>query len=165
MKKTHKITYLDTWCESGYSYADYVEDCEERGETPAPENSEAYWEWIGDMIRNDIDDFFDNLKYSSSGKSPVVISGNLGLWYGRPRIENTICDDIESAIRKCWGGCDDIEVVLEDGVLHVNAMHHDGTNCFEVRPLTGRGAERLRDGDDVNIHSHWHVNKFPEYLF
>lgn len=47
----------------------------------------------------------------------------------------------------------------------VRTMHDDGRNCFEIRPLTERGAERMEEGEEICVGNHWHTGKYPEYLF
>ena len=166
MKRNKKeIHYLNTYCEGDYSYQDYINWCEEQEKEPAEEGSQQYWNWIGQMVQNDVDDFFDNLKYSDCAKQSCVISGTLGLWHGRPGIEPVMTDNLEKAIRRCWDGCQDITVTLRDGVVHVEAMHHDGTNHFAIRPLTQRGEDRIRNGESISVSNHWHTGKYPEYLF
>lgn len=167
-KKRRPITYLDTYCEGGYCYSDYAEWCEEQELTPAPEGSREYWEWIGRVIRNDTDDFFDNLKYSDAGTCPVVITGTLGLWHGHPDIQPELADNLPAAIRRCQGDCDAIQVILQpEGYIEVHGMHHDGTNIFEIRPVTQRGRQLLEDGEyrKFNPKSYHHVKKFQKYLF
>lgn len=172
MKKDKEITWLDTYCEGGYSYEDFVEYCKEQNwdmredELKIPEEGSAqYWEWINEQIAEDVACFFDNLKSSDCDKVPVVISGHLGLWWGRPVIDNEACVSLSEAIRKCWGSCDAVEVTSHGGVVVVRAMHHDGTNCFEIRPLTERGEAKMREGEDICVGNHWHTGKFPKYLF
>lgn len=165
MKKKKTVVYLDTYCEGGYSYKDYMEYCTENNIEPQKENSNAYWEWISDSIARDVEDFLDNVKYSRSLREPVVVSGTLGLWTGQHDIANQEFSTLEEALKACWQSADDVKITLKDGVLHFEAMHHDGTNCFEIRPLTERGYQRLRDGDDINVKSYHHVKKFPQYLY
>lgn len=164
-KKEREITWLDTYCEGGYSYEEYVENCEDNGIEPAEEGSDAYWSWIEDMISDDVECFFDNLKYSDVNKQAVVISGHLGLWWGSPTIQEEMCDSLSEAVKKCWGDCDAVEVTSFNGSVRVRAMHHDGTNCFEIRPLTERGEELMREGEPICVGNHWHTGKFPKYLY
>lgn len=165
-KKTpHVVHYLNTYCEGDYSYKVYKEWCEDMDKEPAPEGSEAYWNWIAAMIENDTDDFFDNLKYSDYAKRPCVITGVLGLWHGHPGIAPERESNLAAAIKRCWGDCDAVVVTASKGHVSVEAMHHDGTNHFEIRPLTERGDELMRNGEDINPLSHWHTGKYPEYLF
>lgn len=173
MKKNERITWLDTYCEGGYSYEDFVEYCKDQNwdmqedelEIPA-EYSASYWEWVREQIEDDVECFFENLKYTKGiVNEPCVISGTLGLWWGGPAIEEVMCDSLAEAVKKCWSGCDDVQVTSKDGVVYVVAMHHDGRNCFEIRPLTERGREKMRDGEDICVGNHWHTGKYPKYLY
>lgn len=139
-----RITYLDTYNYNGLTYEDYCEWCrEEMDDEPADENSGAYWDWLAQERDVDTECFFINLKYSKENVRTCVINGKLGLWDGRHTIEPVECDTLEDAIRKCWSSCIDVEVYLEDGVVYVNAMHHDGTNCFEITPIDGKYSKYL----------------------
>lgn len=161
-----KITYLDTYNNDGLTYEDYKEWCKEMEREPCEEDSGDYYAWLRDEVDINIECFFSNLRYAKGvAQNRCVVSGRLGLWHGRPTIEPVMCEDLEEAIRKCWGRCDDVEVVLENGVIYVNAMHHDGTNCFEIRPLTARGAQKMLDGEEICVGNHWHTSKYGEYLY
>ena len=147
MKTNEKeIVFLDTYGEGDRSYSDYVEWCKEMGIEPAEEDSGIYWDWIRQEIDDDVECFFENLKYETGVTSkPCVITGSLGLWWGRPTIEPTECSDLAGAVRRCWGDCDAVKVTGLDGVVYVEAYHHDGTNHFEIRPKSGK--------------------KYPKYLY
>ena len=58
---------------------------------------------------------------------------------------------IYSAVSKCTGSCDNYDANYEDGVIYVNAYHHDGHNRFEVWGLSAKGlkhfANELEDGE------------------
>lgn len=164
--KKKKVTYLNTYGDGGYSYQDYLEHCEINNEEVGEEGSADYWGWVQSMIVEDVDDFIDNIRYAKRWKIPVVVSGYLGLWWSDcVGIENTMFKTLEAALLECWEGADDVEITLEDGVLHFKGMHHDGNNHFEIRPLTERGERLMRDGERINVNSHWHVAKFPKYLY
>lgn len=165
-KQERKITWLDTYCEGGYSYEDYKQWCEDNEVGADVEGSKDYWNWISEMIADDVECFFENLKYTKGiVQQPCVVSGRLGLWWGSPKIENTMFNSLSDAVRECWGECDAVEVTSENGVVYVVAMHHDGRNCFEIRPLTERGAERMEEGEEICVGNHWHTGKYPKYLF
>lgn len=151
MKNNNKvITYLDTYGNGGYTYADFVEYCKEENwdlpedelKIPA-EDSHEFWEWINGQIEWDVEDFFENLKYAKDVNDPCEVSGTLGLWWGNPTIEPKKFDTLVDAISACWDKADAVQVTLEDGVVYVKAMHHDGTNCFEIRPENGTYPEYL----------------------
>lgn len=131
-----------------YSYEDYKEWCEDMGETPCEEHSSAYIDWINRMVEDYWDDLLANIK-SSKNNGRCVITGSLGLWWGRPEIEEVECETLVDAIKKCNQN-DYIEVFEneEDGSVEVHSIHHDGTNVFNIYPL--------KDGKK---------SKYPKYLY
>lgn len=132
--KTTKVLYLDTYnVDEQYSYNDYVENCEDNGVKPSEEGSHEYYEWLQRQRQYDIDDFWDNLKYADFGKCEV--SGTLGLWWGHPDIEAKRFDSLYKAVSACAESAWDLIVYLEKGILYVDAMHHDGTNSFTIKPM------------------------------
>jgi len=141
--KFNKYNVLDTTV--SFTYQDYVENCEDIEEEPAPENSAEFLLWCADMRENYYLDDLANLRCSKD-MCPCLITGSLGLWWGHPDIEPVLCPDIESAVKKCFGSCDDIRVEFEDGVYTCYAMHHDGTNVFEVRKLSKKGLKATENG-------------------
>lgn len=159
------MVYLDTYGDGGYSYADYVENCADMECGADVEGSEDYYRWLDWQIRTDIETFFDNLKYANTEHRPCVISGTLGLWWGAARIEEEMCSDLATAVHKCCSGCDYMEVTSLNGVVRVSASHHDGTNNFEIRPLTERGVERMKSGKTICVGNHWHTGKYDKYLY
>lgn len=68
---------------------------------------------------------------SNSGFNYVSWEGTSSLW------EAFMCD--------CCVDCQYFTITLIDGVLHVVASHHDGTNRYEVRALTTQGAAAVED--------------------
>ena len=164
MKKNNEITYLDTFCEGGYCYQDYLEWCEENEVGADVEGGEDYWRWIEEMLADDVECFFTNMKYSDCN-GPCVVTGTLGLWWGHPTIEPEKFNSLAEAIHECWDGCDAVQVWGKNGVIYVKGMHHDGSNYFEIRPLTERGRERLENGEPITIGNHWHTSKYPKYLY
>lgn len=126
------------------SYSDYVEWCEGCADCePQGENSEDFWNWSNETRQMDFDGLLANVSYSDESKVPCIITGQLGLWNGRPTIHPVLCDNVHDAIMRCLGSCDDIKVVLENGALSVYAYHHDGTNHFTIHKLSESGKERL----------------------
>ena len=133
----NEIVYLDTYCEGGYSYDEYVDWCHDMEIEPAEEQSEEYWRWIAQQIEDDVECFFENLKYANDVNGECVVSGTLGLWDGRHEIEPKEFDTLEKAIKACWSNADYVTITGKDGVIYVEAMHHDGTNRFEIRKKDG----------------------------
>ena len=171
MKKQDRVcvTLIDTYNNDGLEYKDYLEFCEDNDIEPADEDSMDYYDWLNDTTNMYIDDFFTNLVWSKIDY-PVMITGDLGLWNGRPSIVPVRVDSsnyathytnfkgecvayhkahyeepsIWKAIKKCVSGrsIDDFKVRYNDGVIEVDAMHHDGTNTFYIHKLSKKGLER-----------------------
>ena len=132
LKKEGKKAFLIT-SRSEYAYEDYVEWCEEMGRTPAPEDSERYWRWVADSQNNQWEDDKSNIKFSSILKPyQVLITGRLGLWWGRPSVYPEIHDSLIEAIERCCSGCDDLEAEYDEKCVYVSGYHHDGTNHFQI---------------------------------
>lgn len=164
MRNSKEITYLDTFCEGGYSYKDYLEWCEEYEVGAGEEGSEDYWRWIEEEKSADVECFFANMKFSDCNGACVVCV-RLGLWWGRPEIEPTKFDSLTEAIKACMAGMDAVQVWGKDGVIYAHGMHHDGSNYFEIYPLTEKGIEKLENGERISIGNHWHTGKYPKYLY
>jgi hypothetical protein len=108
------------------------------------DNDSAFIEWVyGEYLNSEWTDLLDNIKYSKYGNIPCVVVGTLGLWNGRKDIYPTKCDDLVSAINKCAGSASNVIVILNNGYIEVNAMHHDGTNCFEIHLLNKLGIDTM----------------------
>lgn len=106
------------------------------------DNDSAFIEWVyGEYLNSEWTDLLDNIKYSKYGNTPCVVVGTLGLWNGRKDIYPTKCDDLVSAINKCAGSASNVIVTLNNGCIEVNAIHHDGTNCFEIHLLNKLGID------------------------
>ena len=88
--------------------------------------TEIYWDDERHMMEN----YFD-------GKM-LLVCGNVGRWNGN-FAAGKIID--YSELWKCWADCDYISIYDEGGHFYIEASHHDGTNCFEVKILTEKGAE------------------------
>ena len=149
------------------SYSDYLQYCKENEIEPADENSSKFWDWCAETTQMDFDDLLSNLSHSNESNIPVVITGSLGLWNGRPTICPVVCDNVHDAILKCLGSCDDIKVILEGGELNVCAYHHDGRNCFTINKLSKKGRDYTeRHGEYTNASlKDYHLAKFKGYIY
>lgn len=111
-------------------------------------------DWITDMCCMYTHDFWSN-NTGALDEEPIgfVITGTLGLWNGRPSV-GKIClnDNIFATLRKCYGNdIYDLQITWEDGVVVVNAMHHDGTNRLEVRSLSAKGVKWAEKHADYSV--------------
>lgn len=132
-------TILDTdVCQ--FSYEDYVEYCEEEGLTADDEHSEAFWDWCYEERDVNYDADMENIKYCKEYKSKVRVNGGLGLWDGKHRLDEVICDSVYDAIEKIMDADYDhiVRAKWHDGIIEVTESHHDGTNYFVITPYDRR---------------------------
>lgn len=163
-----QFTLVDTY-DSGLTYADYVDFCEANEITPAPEDSNDYYEWESDETQRLAEDFFENLRYVKFD-TPVIITGSLGLWNGRKEIypmvvESTDKPSLYNAVMKCVNGMDDFKVELSEGEIVVHGYHHDGTNIFTISKLSKKGIDPVlraaSEGKHLQIKNYW-IGKITE---
>lgn len=65
-----------------------------------------------------------------------LVTGDLGLWYGTVQ-GGKIIRGLWRAIHECF---EDYNHIYQEGKrLKVKAIHHDGTNLFQIKELTNRG--------------------------
>lgn len=114
---------------------EYKNFCEDMGCEPS---EERYLRWCEDDARMNWDYDMENIRNHKAYNVPVKTNGTLGLWWGRPVIEEQTSLSVYDAILKCIGTCDDAVVRYNDGKIEVEAMHHDGTNCFTISRADGK---------------------------
>lgn len=78
-------------------------------------------------------------------EGPVLITGRLGLWNSSPTIVPKRYDTVIEAIRACVDNMDGYKVSYENGILYVDAYHHDGCNTFEIHKLSKQGRNLTED--------------------
>ena len=160
-----------TLCDTTYilDYEEYKEYCEANDCEPQAEDSQDYWDYVSDRRSLEYDDFISNMENSAQADQPCLLTGSCGLWNGTYEIMPYKFNDALSAVKKAYGSCDDLIVKQEDGVIKVEALHHDGRNCFEIHPLTEHGKQMLEDVyDGEEIYSELTddmVGKYDGYLF
>ena len=168
----NKTTYPKVvLCDTTYipDYIEYKEYCEENNCEPQAEDSQDYWDYVTEVRSMEYNDFISNMENSTQSNKPCLLTGSCGLWNGKHEIIPHKFSDALSAIKKAYGSCDDLIVKQEDGIIKVKALHHDGSNRFEIVPLTEYGKESLKDDyDGQPIYckvSDAMVSKYDGYLF
>lgn len=146
MEEKTKRILLTT--DSGLSYEDYLDFCEDNGIEPAEEDSQAFYDWVSETESMYLDDEWEDLK-NLLPDTPCLVTGTLGLWNGNPTIEPFITDNLSDAVNKCVSGSDawDYELSYSDGdkCFNLECRHHDGTNCFSIYPLDSDGYYDAKD--------------------
>lgn len=108
------------------------------------------WEEVADMEQIWFDDEREMMAEFFSGKK-LLVCGSVGRWNGNFAAGKVIDYD---DLWKCWSECDYISIYDEGGHFYIKASHHDGTNHYEVKVLTEKGAELFEDWD-YGYNSRW----------
>ena len=117
-------------------YEDFCEEMDIQGD------EEAFLRWCYDQARLVWEDDLDAIEKFEPYNVPVIIEGSLELWWGRPDIKPVRCESVYEAIEKCVNNSDDATVTYDDGVINVEARHHDGTNLFTITALSAKGKQK-----------------------
>ena len=102
---------------------------------------EGFFDWCAEETQANYEADMDNIKYCKEYNVPVVVTGTLGLWWGHPEIKPERYESVADAIHDCMvrSDCHDVLVKFNDGVITVEAYHHDGCNCFTIKALSKKG--------------------------
>ena len=158
-------------CDTTYipEYIVYKEYCEANECEPQAEDSQDYWDYVSERRSMKYNDFILNMENSAQANKPCLLTGSCGSWDGTHEIIPYKFSDALSAVKKAYGSCDDLIVKQEDGIIKVEALHHDGSNCFEIVLLTEYGKETLKDdydGQPISCEvTDAMVGKYDGYLF
>lgn len=152
-----------------YDYEAYKDYCYNNGIEPGDKYSNEYYGWLNDAHNREWCDFVENLSCSESNLTPVIITGQVGLWDGTHDVYSIRCDTILDAVKKCFSTCDDIHVSMDNGVIKVSAYHHDGTNTFEIHKLSSKGLKATSKWENLKQYKiapkgYWFA-KFHGYIF
>lgn len=90
----------------------------------------------------------------------VVITGSWGLWNGRQTIECVRKDNLKGAFWYCADDMDNVEVYDNNGVIEINAYHHDGCNEFSIYQLNSKG---VNSGDRADLEKKTYHKKIKIY--
>lgn len=90
-------------------------------------DGQLYYDMIADDLNRDLADLDKYNKY--------VIYGELGLWNRTSKVARVI--DSLADILNCFQDYNILK--YNNGVLSLNAIHHDGTNNFTIKALSARG--------------------------
>lgn len=86
----------------------------------------------------DLDDLIWEINHQEKkeGVKEYVVKANLGLWNGRAEGGKVI-----SGLRRVFQMTseDYTKIYIKNKRLHVEAVHHDGTNYYDIKQLTERG--------------------------
>ena len=150
-------------------YEEYKKYCEENNCEPQSDYSKDYWDYVSDRCSMEYNDFIFNMENSTQANKPCLLTGSCVLWNGVREIIPHKFSDALSAVKKAYGSCDELIVKQEDEIIKVEALHHDGSNYFEIHPLTEYGEKILKDdydGQPISCEVREEmVDKYDGYLF
>lgn len=92
---------------------------------------------------NDIDYFYQdifeelkvNLEEFNKQSNKFLMTGTCGLWYGRQQ-GGKVLEDLKDCIDSLY---DYTEIEYDNGIINIKTIHHDGTNYYQIQPLSTRG--------------------------
>lgn len=102
--------YTDSINDYDALYKDYCEWCRENGQIPQEDGSNEYWDWVNREQGFAWQEFCDNINFSEYSDVPFVISGSLGLWYGRRQIQPVVQQSLYDAVLMCCKSDDNINL-------------------------------------------------------
>ncbi len=138
--KHGKFTILKSEIDTdAFDREDYKEWCEDNGIEDG--GDEGFYDWCAEETQVNYESDMDNIESCDEYNVPVVVTGTLGLWWGRTEIRPERFESEADAIQRCIIGsdCHDVHVEFNDGVITVDCYHHDGCNSFTIKALSKKG--------------------------
>lgn len=127
----------------GFEYSEYLDFCEDNDIEPGDENSDEFWEWCREEANINYEYDLEEIRRCKQYDVPVLVTGHLGLWDGKPEIAPVVFPNVYDAIVEMFArDIDDIEAKFVDGEIRVYAYHHDGCNCFTINALSTKGQRK-----------------------
>ena len=161
-----KLCLFDNYCEGFYSYDYYLEHCEINDIQPKERDSADYWEFINDMLEEDWECLLDNIKYGNSNLGLMLCYGVLDRWDGKKTICPCIKEDLVDTIKFCSQGYDAVQIYLDNGVIEIHGLHHDGTDIIYIRPINEKRIGNKSNDDICNSKNPtWYCKLFPKYIY
>ena len=105
-----------------------------------PGDEDDFYDWCAEETQANYEADMDNIESCDEYNVPVVLTGTLGLWWGRTVIRPERFESVADAIRRCIArDIDEVHAEYNDGVILVDCYHHDGCNSFTIKALSKKG--------------------------
>lgn len=99
-----------------------------------------------EYIQYDYSWLVEDFKAACPRNKNLILSGTLGLWWGRPFVYKTVTPD--DALEWMY---DDMSVYYEDGEIVIRHYHHDGTNTLYLQMLKDWNDLPIKEFSDEEI--------------
>ena len=127
-------------------------------------SDEQLWRWRDSEDEFDWECEKERLEEFFEGKT-VGFFGAVGLWHGTYMAGKI--GEFWELFYKAITDCDYIRLYDENGHFYLTCSHHDGTNHFEIKILTGQGEDYLERWEDnwgdKRTEQHVHNQIFKRY--
>lgn len=127
-----------------FLWEDYEDYCEVNGMEPGDDDD--FYNWCAEETNLSWEADLFNIKECKEYNVPVIITGKLGLWWGKPEIVAVREESVYDALQRCTRGADSATVNWNDGEIQVVSAHHDGCNAFTIKALSKKGIAK-QSGD------------------
>ena len=146
LKITQRICYMsndineEDWKDA---YEEYCEECEDIDEKPL----DLYDYALRETNLNMEEDVYTLDRLAKTRSEKWVVTGTLGLWDGKHIIYPKVFPNLRRALGACWEDCGYIDIHTDEkgNYLEFTGSHHDGTNCFELRPVNDEVASYIEE--------------------
>ena len=120
------------------------------------ESEDDVLDMVYEQMGNDLNELLGEFREIQD----VVITGALGLWNGKHTIIPTREDNLEDAFWRCASDMERVEIYDNNGVIEINAYHHDGGNSFSIYQLNSKG---VNAGDNADLEKKTYHKKIRLY--
>ena len=122
-------------------------DLEDEGYTEDEITEEKIWDKIYELDKENWEIEKERLVEFFDDGSSWILRGTIGLWYGNVEA-GTVFTDFEKMFKTAMDDCDYCEFYDENGHLYLRCAHHDGTNLYEIKRVTEKGIQYLKNWEE-----------------
>ena len=148
--KTMKCLYNNYDIDDKEWFEAYKEFCE-MNELNVPDDDDEYssefYVWQSEQLNNDWEDLMIRIETDIENNVNCVVTGSIGRWNGTFDIQPKAFATLKLAIDACVSNCDYIIVSEINGVINIEAIHHDGSNIFKIYKLNNKGLDAYNNDE------------------
>jgi len=122
-------------------------------------SEDSIWNVINDEDSTNWECEKERLEEFFNDGSTWILRGTNGRWNGTFEA-GTIFTDFMDMYREAMTDCDYVHLYDENGHFYMQCSHHDGTNYYEIRKLTDKGIEYLKNWEE-----NWNDKRSERYIY